>query len=29
MDLAHLPHSTKEYLSGEIEKGVTAMKQAQ
>lgn len=29
LDLAHLPHPTREYLSGEIEKGVTAMKQAQ
>ena len=29
LDLAHLPHPTKEYLSGEIEKGVTAMKQTQ
>lgn len=29
LDLAHLPHPTKEYLSGEIEKAVTAMKQTQ
>ena len=29
LDLAHLPHPTKEYLSGEIEKAVTTMKQAQ
>ena len=29
LDLAHLPHPTKAYLSGEIEKAVTAMKQTQ
>lgn len=29
LDLAHLPHPSKEYLSGEIEKGVVAMKQTQ
>ena len=29
LDLAHLPHPTKEYLSGEIEKGVTTMKHTQ
>ena len=29
LDLAHLPHPTSQYLSGEIEKSVTAMKQTQ
>ena len=29
LDLAHLPHPTSQYLSGEIEKAVTAMKQTQ
>lgn len=29
LDLAHLPHPSKDYLSGEIEKGVVAMKQTQ
>ena len=29
LDLAHLPHPTSQYLSGEIEKAVTAMKKTQ
>lgn len=29
LDIAHLPHPTAQYLHGEIEKSVTAMKQAQ
>ena len=29
LDLAHLPHPSKDYLSGEIEKSVTTMKQTQ
>lgn len=29
LDLAHLPHPTSQYLIGEIEKAVTAMKQTQ
>lgn len=29
LDLAHLPHPISQYLSGEIEKAVTAMKQTQ
>ena len=29
LDLAHLPHPTSQYLSGEIEKAVKAMKQTQ